>query len=920
MTLKAQDVKHIIAWFIGVVPVCFYTALMVVCRVHRRQIAFVCAAVSGVTFFVWFVLNCASIVFAIILARSNINSAKRTREKSDVSPRGADPVRENPQTQRFTINADGSPMISQQSEDEGVLSSIPDSSKANMTAFENSSCLSSIQESSSRASVNPLHSPWQASPTMNIGLQGSPLPRGELVVAPLRETGMLSPPSFLEHLYTKDAAPVMPACPPMKPSHLQSYTTQNLGADRNFSGPGEQEKCMLKDQALSLANRLPAFMHAPTDARRASAPSTIASVRVADPSKLLRIAFMMPLVSLYMTIIITIFMLIGALLCVYDTHCLFLASPVLGLPWLWANLLVIRKAFYNTSYLRHSFHCRLASVFTHWFFMLIVYLLSVGVFAAACVLEVMYWTPYNIDGEATPNAIRVVSYFAPILIMLSIGVFLNNLKGMLGITWETYESEMVADEAPAATGYPKSPRERVAMRDLSPKVVSHGRVGRPSPSAGIGSVSGNSSLRTAGTVSAAAVHARLQPPVMSPSIPQTLPEETCSTLSSIVRSLAVGSIFIPQINAASSAKLSVNKNLLRGSHSSTNGSSDHHNGSQPAVFISSVPQLKTVTMLYVVYRDIYDDEEAVSSVFNASNQRGGMAATRNKQQTVSANFEAVMEALEDARGQDSADANSYVLTAYEDAICLVWGLIPFSSEPVLLAIEKARKIMVAFQSRPKPPTSFSNARQELVAAVVSAPHSLVGLVGSGSCRGIHFFNPRQHELGAQMLRRGIAMHRRLPSLQASLDEPKNPFHCILLDGRSWNSTASQILARPCGISGSDGPNTAVKLPRQRRPLLNVSSKSTKTQFVIIYNFMEVLKAIEEEWHLVVQRQEHLGSKFCFLSEAVQLLHQGDQNGAQQVLKGAVQSMTSSSDADNITIAKMLLEDLDVTEGGGSPTM
>ncbi|CAG9580572.1 hypothetical protein LMJF_33_0210 [Leishmania major strain Friedlin] len=912
MSLTAEDVKQIIAWFIGIPPAIFYVALAVVCRLHHRWIAFAFSAASALTLCVWFAMNCLSIVSAILLARSNICAAKRNMENIDDEQKSPDPGRENPQTHCVPINTDGGPMVAQQSEDEGVLSSILDSSKANVNAFEGSTT-SSIQGSSSRASANPFHSPCQASPAVNVGPQGSAPPRGELVVAPLRETGMLSSPSLLKHPYTKDAAPAISACPPMKPGNLQLYPTQCLNADTDFSGSGEQEKCTPKDHALPLAGRMPISMHTPTDARHTPTPLTIVSARVAKPSKPLRIALMMPLVSLYMTIIITILTLIGSFMCEYDTHCLFLASPVLGVPWLWANLLLIKKAFYNTPHMWRSFHCRLVSVLTRWFVFLIVYAASVGVFAAACALEVMYWTPYSIDGEATPLGIRVMGYFAPTLIMLSIGVFLNNLKAMLGIKWETHESEMVANEAPAATDYHECPQENMALRVLTPEIVPHDGVGRPSPSVGIGSVSGSSSVRTAGNVSAAEVHARLQSQMMPPNFPQTLPEETCSTLSSIVRSLAGGSLFIPHINAPSSAKLSVSMSLLRGTHSNANGSPDHYSSPQPVTFMTSVPQLKTVTMLYVAYRDIYDEEEDAVLSVNASDQRGGMAATRNKQQTVSVNFEAVMEALEDAKGQDSADANSYVLTAYEDAICVVWGLIPFSSEPVLLAIEKARKIMKAFESRPKPPTSFSNARQELVAAVVSAPHSLVGLVGSGSCRGIHFFNPRQHELGAKMLRRGLAMHRRLPSLQAPLDEPQNPFHCILLDGRSWNSTTSQILARPCGISGGDQAKTAAKQPKQRGLPVNASSKSTKNQFVIIYNFMEVLQTIEEEWHLVVQRQEHLGSKFSFLSEAVQLLHQGDQSGAQQVLKGAVQSMTASSDADNITLAQMLLEDLDSTE-------
>ncbi|KAI5686862.1 hypothetical protein MNV84_06886 [Leishmania braziliensis] len=926
MSSTGLIVRQLIAWFAGVLPICFYLALAVVCGLHRRWISFTFSVALMLALLVSVVLNCVAIISTILLTRSRVNFAQRVKEIpgetlwDSLYLEGSAPVCANPQIDLFDVDGNETRMINRQS-DEAVLSSIRESTTVSLNTVKSQSFSPSVL-GSSRASVNPLCPPLHPAAAVRVVPQESVQPRREASVTQLEETFMLSPPSALEHRFMRDRTSAAFTSPPLGPSTPQSYPEERPSADRSLSGSFEHSVCGRKDNAQQFAAQLYEPLRAPTSVRRMPEASAIPSIHDTNSSKFFCTAFMMPFVSLYMTIILTILTLVGSLMFEYDTHCLFLASPALGVPWLWVNLLPVRNAFQNTSENAQNFHGRLVCALTHWLFMTAISIVSLGVFVAAFMLEVVYWPPYRIDGEATPRSICVLSYIAPVLVMAIMGIVFSNLESMHSTSGECAESgPLVAEAVPVTTDYRGCPPAQETTRVLTPGLLPGDCGGEALPFAGLGNLTGTSLTDSAGVVSVAVVCASAQSTVVTPNLAPMSNGEPVSTLSSILRSATGGSAFIPLINKTSITMLPRSKGFRHGIQLSSNGSSDLQKGSHPATTMTSVPQLKTVTMLYVAYRDICDGgDSTMASTFKASHQKGSVAASRNQLQAVSVNFEVMMEALEDAREQGSADANAYVLTAYEDAICLVWGLIPFRSDPVLLAIEKAIQIMEAFKSRPKPPPSFSCEQRELVAAVVSAPYSLVGLIGSGAFRSIHFFNPRQHVLGAQMLRRGTAMYCRLPSVQASLDEPENPFHCILLDGRSWSSTASHVLARPCGICRSYGLGADAKQPNQRSSPLNVTTNPTRQEFLITYNFMEMVQAKEEEWHLVVQRQEHLGAKFNYLSEAVQRLHQGDQSGACKVLRDAMQSAASNSDADNITLAQMLLEDLECAEDGGPHDM
>ncbi|KAG5494200.1 hypothetical protein GH5_02191 [Leishmania sp. Ghana 2012 LV757] len=922
MSSTSRNVRQLIAWFVSLLPICFYVALAIVCGLHRRWISVAFSVASAFAFSVSEVLNRIAIISAMVVARHRPNAAQPLNGMPRKTRQGAASPCVDLHTGLSTTDGSGNLMTAQRSEEVGVVSSMAESEStmANANAFAVGSSSSRQVETCFRASTNPLHLARHAARAVCAARQESSQSPVEFLAMDLEETCILSPPFSLVDVCKKNAVSGICASSTMGQCSCKSYPTERLAVEGNGSSFDGQMAISQKDHAQRaplFSPRLPDPKRSPTDAQPAFSPVTILHLRFADSSTSLCTALTMLVVSLYVTITLSMLTLAGSFVLEYDTHCLFLACPALGVPWLWTHLVLVKDALHNTPEVLRSFHGRLVRVLTHWLFMLAIWVVSLGVFVAAFTLEIVRWAPYSIGGEATPGAIRAVSYLAPVQMMVFIGVIFNNLMEMRGISIEEDEgSVVVTNKVVAAADFRGCLLAQQVPSALAPPHVVPDRRDQPLSVAGEeGRFACAPATHGAGAVPATPVSPSAQFRILSANFMPTLSDDTCSTLSSIVRSSTGSSIFIPRILSSSCEMLPVNMSRRHDSHSSSNGGSGHPSSSQPTAIMTSVPQLKTVTILYVAYRDIYEDEDAMTSAFTASDERGGIVANREKQQTVSANFESMMEALEDAREKGSADANAYVLTAYEDAICLVWGLIPFSSEPVLLAIEKARQIMDAFKSRPRPPTRFSSAQQELVAAVVSAPHSLVGLIGSGSYRGIHFFNARQHALGAQILRRGLAMYHRLPSQQASLGEQENPFHCILLDGRSWNSTASHILARPCGLHCSKELGANAKRESRCRIPLDVSSKSTVRQFSVMYSFLEVVHAKEEEWHLLVQRQEHLGSKFHFLSEAVQQLHQGNLNDARQVLKDAVQSTSSTGDADNIALAHMLLEDLDRAEDG-----
>ncbi|KAG5469281.1 hypothetical protein LSCM1_02496 [Leishmania martiniquensis] len=914
MPSTSRNAKQRIACLAGLMPICFYVALAIVCGLHRRWISVAFSIASAFTFSVLAALNVAAII-AVVVAPPRTKFAKRPNEAPCLTHLSSSAASAKSRTDLSAIDGNWNPTNAQRSEEDAILSSITESTMTNSTATVVGAS-SRLMDGSVRASVNPLLSVRHAARTVCAARQQSSQTPAEVDVAELEETYILSPPFAIANMCKKGAFPAICASPTSGPSGSKSSPAEQIVVERDTSKFYREKGRSLKEHTQRtslLSTPLPDPACTPTDTRQVSLPPTVLFICLADPSRPTRTTFKI-LVLLYVTVTLSVVTLAGSVVLEYDTHCLFLACPALGVPWLWTHLVPLKKALDSTPAMSQSFYARMVRFLTHRLAMLSIWIASLGVFAAALTLEFVRWTPYSIGGEATPDAIRVVSYLAPIQMVVIMGVSFANLMEMRGASVHDNEGVlMVADQVPAAADFSgRLPAQRVSLV-VAPGHKPPDQCDQPSSFAGSDRAVGPSSAPSGDAVPLAAAGAGEQCKMLPACFQQILSDDTCSTLSSIVRSSTGSSIFVPRVRSASSEALSVNRNHVQDSRSVGNGSAGHPGNSQLSAIMTSVPQLKTVTMLYVAYRDIFGEDNAVTSAPIASDEKRGIAANRKKQQTVSANFEALMEALEDARERGNADANAYMLTAYEDAICLVWGLIPFSSEPVLLAIEKARQIMEAFRSRPRPPPSFGSAQQELVAAVVSAPHSLVGLIGSGSNRGIHFFNASQHVLGAQILRRGLAMYRRLPSLQASHDEQEKLFHCILLDGRSWTSTASHVLARPCCLHCYKEPGASVKQPNQSLLPRDSSTKPASRQFFVIYDFLEVVQAKEEEWHLVVQRQEHLGLKYCFLSEAVQLLHQGNVNGARQVLEGAVHSTSSPDDADNITLALMMLEDLNRAE-------
>ncbi|KAG5494983.1 hypothetical protein JKF63_02035 [Porcisia hertigi] len=928
--LFPTPIKEQLVLVAGVLPIGFYVALAVVCSTHQRWVSVVLSVACALAFFALFALKYSAVISALVFARfrthdnkSSIDTEVKTQLGSLHSPRSS-PACKHLQADLCAASEGLSPIVAQRPEEDVVLSSILGSTALNVTANDGNSISSSLQVASVHAAANPFQASWHAANAVRVTHHDRARTRSDHSVTQLEETYVLSPPFSLEHICRKDATALVSSCPFQGlPSPHGLHTDLDISTG-NSRGSRETAICAPKDDThhtVLLAARYAKPLRPSKGVQHVCANTTIEFLSPEKYSHLASVAFMTP-ASLYVIIILTILTLTSSIVFQYDTNCLFLACPALGVPWLWANLVLMRKAFHRTPGMVQSFHCRLLHLLTDWLFILFVCVLSLGVFVAAFTLEILRGAQNRVDGEVTPTAIRVVSYLAPIVMMVPAGIvfFSFAVKHNVGAGDGEGGAMTTAEVSSGSQVCAACPTTQQAVPVFTPAILSPVHDAKLSPFEPPGVFVRASSSFGAGGAPVTTFHGRSLSRTLAPSTICTPTDDTCSTLSSIVRSSVASGPIIPLIcSSSSSSRLSMGKGVQRNSTSIQKEGAGKRSSPQAMTVMTSVPQLKSVTMLYIAYRDIDDDAEPPTpGFFKVSEQDVGMAANRNKQQTISANFEALTESLEDAREQGNADLNAYVLTAYEDAICLIWGLIPFSSEPVLLAVEKARQIMDSFKSRPRPPTSSKNAQQELVAVVVSAPHSLVGLIGTGPYRGIHFFNSNQHMLGAQMLRRGLAMHRRLPSLQGSISEPEEAFQCILLDGRSWNSTAGHILARPCGIYRSSEPEANSK--RRCSPAPGVSARPKNRQFQIFYNFLGMMEAKEEEWHLVVQRQEHLGSKFCFLSDAVQMLHQGDTNSARVILHRAVQRTASGTDADNVTLAHMLLEDLDTALGEGQSKM
>ena len=926
-------------WFWGLFSLCYYVALTIVCGIHKKWISFSFALAISVVLTVWLVLNNVAMITTGVLrhrrstAGSRLMALASDRDLADAHPpQGSASFMVNPQpgTQSGLdlmqhINGDDdahleSPRAFEVVDSEVDLSSIHDSftttTHTNPDSTSRTSPVSTTLEGQSgRGGANPLV----------VRVSGAARARRGLVVrAQQTALGGESPPSSVEetcflsspeanhdpsetqaHATAASAADALrfSASPPISKTATEKRVSSDSGSG------GLDTHCANPTKSSPSAAAGPEACGAVAALQLAGHPDTAARNVVSLSLKSVQLAFMMPVVSIYVCIALTLLTLVATILFEYETHCLMLAFPALSLPGLWPTLAPLREFFDTYPSAARSFHVRVLNFVTHWVSLIVVAVACLAVYVVAFALEAATWLPYYPKREPVAKAIRVVSYLSPVpFFITSVIFFIDCALFQFGGTTRRVNSRPAnsGSRGGAATANAAAWGNRGAQSIVGP------------PDGLAGTSAGRQTFLSTSAQ-----------PLVSQGLSVVTPRDSIvnqqeiesleSTLSSIVRSSMGSSIFIPPSSIASLPKMSICKNHVLDSRTNSNSSAGMHNAALPA-HGSLLPQLKTVTMLYIAYRNIYDDcGDTVYGSFSLCPQQGGMAASRNMQQTISANYEALTEAIDDAQEQGSADANAYVLTAYEDALCLVWGLVPFSSEPVMLAIEKARQIMEAFHSRPKPPPTSTNEQQELVAAVVSAPHSLVGFIGSGGYRSVHFFNPQQHECGAQLLRRGLDMYRRLPSLQSTLSVPVNTFSGILMDGRARNNTAGSILARPCGIqmlppSSTLGgvraaATTATNGGGVRRQPIGMRTKVPVEQYPIMFEFLDHVQAKEEEWHLVVQRQERLGAKFCFLTEATQFLEQGDPKTAREVLTRAVENSDCSKDADSVSLAQMILEDL-----------
>lgn len=906
MSFAVAEVVRVLFWFWGLLPLCYYIALTVVCGIYRHWISFGFALATAVVLAVWLVLNGAAMISAQLLKGHLRRRAARHPTELSVEDVGTTMAHTGAPTNALNapaghrtanMDAEDSPRAFEDSESDTDLTSIRDSVMPSVHAnTDNISFSSNVSDAHPVVSGNPLNGRGAGAGRGRRGLVVRAHPTaGTAADRPGSDgddTCLLSPPEAERQLAeTLATAPGQALAPPIPtaPQHVTAAPGKKVSSDSCSVNSGPH------GDGGGLAKVV--FGVAGADGpRRFSRQSGVAP-------RCYGAAFMMPVVSLYVSLALALLTLVAAILFEYETHCLLLAFPALCAPCLLFGLIPLLPFFGAYPHAARDFHVRVLHIATHWATLTVTALLGLAVYVVALALESARWTPYAPKDAPVERAVRVVSYLSPVPSFFVILLFVvsNTLHTRTALSQgERKRQRSIQRDHVAAAG-----PSRFSLRRANTADSRYGPL-RAFPGASDAQrdalTTPSSPPQAHGLSLGAARNSVMTHP--------DLDDNTDSTLSSIVRSSMGSSIFIPPASITALSSRSPSKKQIHDSRHASSASAGLH-AVPAAAHVSTLPQLKTVTTLYIAYRNIYNEGEAAAESYSRGTAQGGMAANRTMQQTVSANYEALMEAIEDAREQGSADDNAYVITAYEDALCLVWGLMPFSSEPVLLAIEKARQIMEAFRSRPKPPPTSSNEQQELVAAVVSAPHSLVGFIGTGNYRSIHFFNPRQHEGGSILLQRSMALYRRLPSIQNASDDVEAAFSGILMNSRARNNTASQILARPCGIKYiAPSPSSDAKEGGKRPVALNLAPKLPAEHYPIMYEFLDFVHAKEEEWHLVVQRQERLGAKFAFLTDATQLLQQGDPKGARELLTRTIQNTDSGHDADNIVLAQMTLEDLD----------
>ncbi|KEG14720.1 hypothetical protein DQ04_00331130 [Trypanosoma grayi] len=289
----------------------------------------------------------------------------------------------------------------------------------------------------------------------------------------------------------------------------------------------------------------------------------------------------------------------------------------------------------------------------------------------------------------------------------------------------------------------------------------------------------------------------------------------------------------------------------------------------PCIRVGYRPQVKSMTLLYVAFRDT----RVVGSAADASEvrERNRKIAPKELQEKMASDF----HALVDAAKEIEVSYGPFVLTAHQDALCFVWGVQPLSADPVIWAIDAAQDFFTAFI-----PPSGSDPNYALVAAVLHSPHTLATIVGTNDMSSVHFLS-NEHSVGEQLLNRGFLLRN---YERRKWSGKKFVTSGLMLDRRAAHLAAAQILTRPVGIV------PLVSTPASAEAALSASSSSTPSpkneleDFTVMYDFVAHLGDKQEEWHLAAHTREKLSENFLPAVEATQAFFQGNLSAAKTALE------------------------------------
>ncbi|RNF24671.1 uncharacterized protein Tco025E_02430 [Trypanosoma conorhini] len=291
--------------------------------------------------------------------------------------------------------------------------------------------------------------------------------------------------------------------------------------------------------------------------------------------------------------------------------------------------------------------------------------------------------------------------------------------------------------------------------------------------------------------------------------------------------------------------------------------------------IGTHPQLKSLTLLYVAFRDVNIASTGV--VEGAEKKR--TRPPKDPLDMAAAYFRALLEVANELE----LSHGPFFLTAHQDALCFVWGMLPLSEDPVLRAVDAAQHFFLSFR-----PPKGSEVNGALVAAVLHSPHALVSIFGTNDLTNVHFLSD-EHAVGEQLLDRGFVLRGLERNKQR---EVRFCTSGIILDRRASHLAASHLLTRPVGV-----------VPSIARAAMSAATFSNTLlgEFTVVYDFVSRIGDREEEWHLAAQAREQKSAGFLPAVEATHAFFQGN-------LKGAIDALEKPANDSDDALLRLLLSD------------